>query len=105
MDGEIHSLTKAGEPDVPVKNVIIKDGEPVYDKSDRFGKNIEFNSEEIELLDEEKFDIINSSTCSFGDTVIIKKGKNRFMFSDKKGKAELETLKDAIVLFKDINEY
>lgn len=103
LEGEIHSLTNAGEPDVPVKNVIVKDGEPVYDKSDRFGKNLEFNSEEIDLLEKEGFEEFKnrSSILLSDDAYLLKRGKNMFILSNSEGKKEFENLKDAIEFFKE----
>jgi hypothetical protein len=103
LKGEIHSLTNEGEPDVPVKNVIVKDGEPVYDKSDRFGKNLEFNSEEMNLLEKEGFEEFKnrSKILLSDDTYLLKRGKNMFILSNSEGKKEFENLKDAIEFFKE----
>jgi hypothetical protein len=39
IEGVIHDVTDEGEPLGPVRNVVIKKGEPIYNKEDRFGRN------------------------------------------------------------------
>lgn len=39
IEGAIHSVTDEREPNYPVHNTIIKQGEPIYNPEDRFGRN------------------------------------------------------------------
>jgi hypothetical protein len=39
IDGQMHDLTRQGEPLGPVYNTYIKTGEPIYNPEDRFGRN------------------------------------------------------------------
>ena len=39
IEGVIHDVTDEREPDSPVHNTIIKQGEPIFNHEDRFGRN------------------------------------------------------------------